>query len=474
LIKELERQEREIARLRREQERADRDRNRYRQERDALRKKIERLEDALDDAQRQVHRQAAPFSRGAPLRVPKRPGRKAGAAYGRAAQRPIPAHVDETYQAPLPAACPDCGAPVALTRHATQFQADLPTVRPIVRAFHIAIGCCTACGRRVQGRHPLQTSNAIGAAASQVGPMAVTWAVILNKQFGVPLGKIATVFRERFGLSITTGGLVHAMRRAAQQAEPTYAALCDTIRGSPVVTPDETGWKVAARLHWLWAFTTPDTTVYRIQPGRGFEEAATVLGADFAGILVRDGWAPYRRFDQAIHQTCLAHLLRRCRALIRDHHEAHFAPHVQRVLHHALAVRDRVHSATMSAHGVAVARGHLMNQLAALIDQPGPSRLARRFAAHLAVEFPAVFTFLYAPDAVDATNWRAEHALRPAVVTRKVCGGNRSTQGAHTQEVLASVLRTLQQRELDVAPIFVHLLQSPHPISALAPAQYLQ
>jgi len=73
-----------------------------------------------------------------------------------------------------------------------------------------------------------------------------------------------------------------------------------------MVAPDETGWRVGGRLHWLWAFATPDTTVYAIHPGRGFPEAASTLGADFAGVLVRDGWAPYRRFTQAAHQTCLA------------------------------------------------------------------------------------------------------------------------------------------------------------------------
>jgi transposase len=369
----------------------------------------------------------------------------------------------------LPAACPDCGARVTLTHHATQFQEDLPPVRPVVRAFHIAIGHCDACGRRVQGRHPLQTSNALGAAATQLGPMAVTWATILNKQFGLPLSKIATLFRERFGLTITCGGLVHAIRRAARQAEPTYAALAAQIRGSPVVTPDETGWKVDARLQWLWAFATRDTTVYRIQPGRSFEEAAAVLGADFRGVVVRDGWAPYRGFRDAIHQTCLAHLLRRCRTLIRDHGERHFAPRVQRILQHALAVRDRFQRGVISAHGVAVARGHLENQLNALLERPGSRRVARLFAAHLAVEFPAIFTFLLEPDAIDATNWRAEHALRPAVVTRKVCGGNRSARGAHTQEVLASVLRTIQQRHFDAATIVPDLLRAPRPITALAP-----
>lgn len=481
LIKELERQEREIERqrrendrLRREHERADRDRDRYRRDRDQLRKKIDRLEDELDKARRTLHRQAAPFSRGTPRRPPRRPGRKPGAAYGRKAHRPPPTQVDEHYDAPLPVACPDCGGVLAVAHHATQYQEDLPLVRPIVRAFHVPIAHCTACHRRVQGRHPLQTSDALGAASTQLGPMAVTWAVILNKQFGVPLGKIARLFRQCFALSITCGGLVHAIRRAARQAEPTYDALAAQIRGSPVVTPDETGWKVAADLHWLWTFVTPDTTVFRIMRGRGFEEAASVLGADFAGVLVRDGWAPYRRLRAAVHQTCLAHLLRRCRTLIRDQHEGHFAPRVQAVLQRALRVRERYRAGHMSAHGVAVARGHLETQLNRLIDRPGRRRVAQNFATHLAIEFPAVFTFLLEPDAIDATNWRAEHALRPAVVTRKVCGGNRSARGAHTHEVLASVLRTIHQRQLDPITIVPDLLRAPQPITALAPPPTVQ
>jgi transposase len=469
LIAELERQQREIERLRREHERADRDRNRYRQQRDTLRKKIDRLEDQLDDARRKMYRQAAPFSRGAPACAPRRPGRRAGRAYGRKAHRAIPAHVDAHHRAPLPHACPHCRGPLRLAGTARQYQEDLPVVRPIVRAFTIEIGRCRACHRRVQGRHPLQTSNALGAAAVQLGPQAITLAAVLHTQLGLPIGKVSTLFRDRFGLHVTPGGLVHALHRAADRAGPTYDALRAQVRQSEVVSPDETGWKVGGRLHWLWAFATPDTTVYAILPGRGFAEAASVLGADFPGALVRDGWSPYRRFDQALHQTCLAHLLRRCRTLIDDHRDAHFAPRVQRVLQRALRVRDRYQRDAISAHGLTVARGHLLNQLNALIDRPGARRVARQFAAHLAVEFPAVFTFLLEPDAIDATNWRAEHALRPAVVTRKVCGGNRSARGARTQQVLASVLRTMQQRRLDATPLFDRLLRSPQPITVLAP-----
>jgi transposase len=155
--------------------------------------------------------------------------------------------------------------------------------------------------------------------------------------------------------------------------------------------------------------------------------------------------------------------------LIRDQHDGVFAPRVQSVLQRALDVRDRYRAGTMSAHGLAVARGHLQNQFNLLIDRPGSRRVVQNFAAHLALEFPAVFTFLLEPDAIEATNWRAEHALRPAVVTRKVCGGNRSARGAHTQEVLTSLLRTIQQRQLDAAVILPALLRSPQPIAVLAP-----
>jgi transposase len=335
----------------------------------------------------------------------------------------------------------------------------------VVHEFRVAIGECAACHRRIQGRHPLQTSDALGAAAVQLGPQAVALAVILNKQCGLSFARIAQLLHDRFGLTITRGGLVHAVHRAARQAQPTYDALCALVRGSPVVTPDETGWKVGGHLQWLWAFATPATTVYAIQDGRGFAQAARVLGADYAGVLQRDGWAPYRQFTQAAHQTCLAHLLRRCRTMMLDYPHHPFAPQVHTLLQAALATHARHRVGVVSAHGLAVARGHYVNRLGRLLGRR-PSRLAaaRRFAVHLTAEYDAVFSFLFDPT-LDATNWRAEHALRPAVITRKTCGGgNRTVHGAHSQQVLASVLRTAHQRGLDSTELLTTLLRAPSPV----------
>ena len=107
-------------------------------------------------------------------------------------------------------------------------------------------------------------------------------------------------------------------------------------------------------------------------------------------------------------------------------------------------------------------------RLGRLIDTAPALPAAQRFARHLDREFPAVLAFLWAPD-VDATNWRAEHAIRPAVVNRKICGGNRTPRGARTQQVLASVVRTARQRHVDLDDLFTSLLRAPR---SMVPAAF--
>jgi transposase len=428
---------------------------------------VEQLEKELEAARRAAKRQAAPFSKGAPRTAPKVAGRRAGARHGRHGHRPPPVHIDETIDVPLPDACPQCGGALAETRVADQMQEELPVVRPHVRAFRVHIGRCRACDRRVQGRHPLQTSDALGAASTHLGAQAVAFIVLLNKYLGLSHGKIARLLQDWFGLTVQASAVTHALHRAARQAAPTYDALRAAIRASPVVSPDETSWKVAGRLQWLWAFATPEVVLYAIQAGRGFPQAAAVLGTDFAGVLVRDGWAPYRRFTHAGHQTCLAHLLRRARDLAHDQPRTAWPTRVRDLLQDVFDARDRRDAGALTPHGIAVVRGRLFQQLADLVNQPLRDAARQRFAAHLAIELPAVFSCLFDP-AIDATNWRAEQALRPAVVNRKVSGGNRSVRGATTQQILTSVVHTARLRDLDTRDVLVDLLRARQPVPSRA------
>jgi transposase len=458
-----------IAELRREIERLKAENERLRAENRELRRRLAELE-------RSQKRQAAPFSRGAPKANPKRAGRKPGAAHGGASHRPPPSHVDETIDVPFPKRCPHCGGPMEEDAVHDQFQTDIPPVRPRVIRFRVHVGFCRRCGRRSQGRHPQQTSDAVGAAGNQVGPRVLAVAAQLNKSYGMTYGKMATVLGDLFGLRVAPSTLVRGLERLAFRAEPAYEELRREIRKAAAVYPDETGWKVAARLAWLWVFTSPaaKTTVYAIRPSRGSDVVEELLGPDFAGNLGHDGWAPYDQVLAARHQTCLAHILRRCDHLLEfaQRGAARFPRAVKDLLGEALALRDRRDAGLLSPHGLRVAVEKLEARAARLLwgsIRYGPNR---KLAKHLRAHRDQLFAFLKVPG-LEATNWPAEQALRPAVVNRKVWGGNRAWIGAATQSVLASILRTCSQRNQDPHRWFTAALQAPlgHPLPPIAPAR---
>ena len=123
----------------------------------------------LEAARRAGKRQAAPFSKGDPKKDPQWPGRKSGPEYGARAHRPVPGHVDEEIRVALPDACPCCQGELEFEDEVDHYQHDIVWVPGHVRRFRVSRGRCKNCGKRAQGRHRDQTSDAIGAARSQIG-----------------------------------------------------------------------------------------------------------------------------------------------------------------------------------------------------------------------------------------------------------------------------------------------------------------
>jgi transposase len=235
-----------------------------------------------------------------------------------------------------------------------------------------------------------------------------------------------------------------------------------TARQSLVNGVDETGWRVGGRSQWLWVAVSETITVYSILPGRGFAQAASVFGADYDGWLLHDGLRLYYGFKKANHRSCLAHLIRRCRDIIAISSLAasQFAREVEQLLQHALQLRDGHTSHQMTLHGLAVATGRLEARLDDVLNRTFRTPQNLRLAKHLRHEQPYLFTFLHCPG-LDATNNVAERALRPAVVARKVWGGNRTWNGARTQQVLMSVLRSSSQQGKDTFALLVALQRFP-------------
>ncbi len=458
--------------LRRENEALRQQVEKLRKDNEAQKGENARLRGSLSEAHRAGKRQAAPFSKGPPKANPKRPGRKPGNAYGIKARRRVPDHVDESYEVPIEA-CPYCGSEdVEETKVVEQYEEDIPPVTPRVRRFRIHVGHCSRCRRRVQGRHPLQTSDAIGAANVHLGPRAKVLAADLTKQIGTSFGKVRTILRTAFSLNVTRGGISQALDRVAKPLAPTYGALVEQVQNSPVVAADETGWKVGGRLQWLWVFVTPTGTVYRIMDGRGYAEACSVLGADFDGTLLRDGWAPYRRFEQATHQTCVGgHLIRRCKENLETAKRGTARlPHaILRILQRSLRLRDRWVEHPPTPHGRATHVGIITGDMDRFLAWRPTDDENRKLVKHLINERDALFTFLRDPT-VPASNWWGEQAVRPAVVTRKIWGGNRTHHGAATQQIIVSVFRTCAQQSVDPYAVIEELLRSPVPRLASLPS----
>lgn len=451
----------EIDRLRKENEALLAELEKKNSQVEKLHKELKKKDAVIEELQRSVKRQTAPFSKGPPKAHPKRPGRKRGAAYGRKGHRPPPSKIDETYAVPLPSACPGCGGTrLVQERTLPQYQTEIPR-KPIARQFNVACGHCADCGCAVHGRHPLQTSNALGSAASQLGPNAQALAVHLNKNAGLSHGKITHLFETVFGIALSRGGSAQIMLRAADRCTSAYCNIMVWVRQSAWVVADETGWKVGGLLHWLHVFVTPWATLYVIRDSRGHDVAEDALGSDYAGHMVHDGWQPYDRFIHASHTQCNAHLLRRCKHLIEQARgrAVAFPRQVKALLLKGLALRDArdagIYSQRTAERKVVVLEDRLLD-LCTLKTHPGNRRLSNFAQRHI----PDIFNYIWHPG-TDATNYRGEQAIRPAVVNRKVWGGSRTENGAHAEGILKSTLRTAAQLGYDTIHFLAETLSAP-------------
>jgi transposase len=237
------------------------------------------------------------------------------------------------------------------------------------------------------------------------------------------------------------------MLRCAERLRAVQQVIVRRVRQSPTLVPDETGWRIGGVTAWLHVAVGVDATAYLIDRQRGYEAAAKLIGEHYSGAMTHDGWKPYDRFADAKHQTCLGHLLRRCHEMLQDTvgGAVIFPRQIKALLQESLAIRDQRDAGTLSPAQAAAQVPRLSAHMDDLLCRRRASAALQRLSDHLWNHRDHLFGFLLTPG-IDATNHRAEQAIRPAVVNRKVCGGNRTPAGAAAQSILMSVLRTAKQR----------------------------
>jgi transposase len=423
-----------------------------------LRAEVERLKKQLEEAKRAGKRQAAPFAKGPPKPDPKRPGREPGPPPNHR-PAPPPEQVDRTIEVPLPENCLEGHAPLdeAPSTVNDQYQIDLPEPKPIITRFRVPVTRCPACYRRIQGRHPEQTSEALGAAAVQYGPRLLGFAADLKHRLGVSYRKGSSVLVTLAGLVVASAALVRSGHRLRRLAQASYDRLVEAARRSVVQHVDETGWKMGGRSAWLWVFADAHATLDRIRKSRGHEVVIEVLGDDSQGVLVSDCFLAYDplKFKKS---KCSAHLLKRCSEIEQSKSRGvvRFSRRVAAFLRRAMALKRR--RGTIGDHGSAVLRGKIHAELDRLLSgtytDPDNARLAKLLRKHR----ESVLRFLD-HDEVDATNNLGEREGSPAVIARKLSAGNRTEAGAEMHAVLASGFRTHRRQGRDILEAVVELLR---------------
>jgi transposase len=420
--------------------------------------RIAALERTVEELKRIAHRPAAPFSRGFLKPEPKRPGRKPG---HEGEHRATPTRVDRVFDAPLPPSCP-CGGPIVDDGVRAQYQTDIPPVTPVTTKFDVHVGHCRGCGKRFHGRHPFQTSQALGAAAVQFGPRVVAMGLELHVRLGLSFRKLADFLVRFLGLKAAPATFARAMRRLAKRMRGTRDEILAALRASTACHGDGTGWRVGGKPACLHTVCTKTEALYLVRKDWGADPTIEVLGEDYSGVFGSDGLPSFERLTW-LRQRCLAHLLRFAREIEAEKTRGavRYPRAVMALLKSAIALGKRREDVAESTflRGFRALEARLEKLLLANLSDLDNAKLRGR----LWRAAPHLFTFLTIPG-VDPTNNEAERTLRPAVIARKLSAGNRTWAGAEAWAALASVIETSRRRGQDFMQLVLRTLRSSAPL----------
>lgn len=441
------------------------------QERDKLRAENDELRQRVAELERSGKRQATPFRRDKQKENPKPPGRRRGEGEFKHRPKPRPEEIEDTLESRL-TGCPHCGGEVQDVTEHEHFEIDIPEVKAQIIRYVTERGYCPCCQKSVISRHEDQISHATGAAGVVFGPRSKALATDLKHRLGLSYEKIADLMNQVFSLESNRSTWCQADQRLAEQARPVYEDLLDVLRQSATAHVDETGWRIGVFSAWLWVFTNQDVTVYTVAKSRSHDVVVEIMGRSFKGVLVSDCFTAYDHKELAdwLKQKCLAHLLKDLRQLESEKTRGavRFAREVTQVLQDALAL-DKQRDA-LPPDEYAQQCEQLENRLDPLIHRdrrfsdPDNLRLAKRLRKHR----PHLLRFLYI-DGLDATNNQAERMLRPAVITRKTGGCNRTDDGAEAHAILSSILVTAKQKSIPIINLLIQIQRTAQPSPALFP-----
>lgn len=340
---------------------------------------------------------------------------------------------------------------------------ELPPLRLHVTEHQAESKQCPGCRRAVSAAFPDGVEQ-----PTQYGERFKALLVYLNAYQLLPLGRIADVTQDWFGQRVSEGTVTGAVQQAAGAVAGVLKAVERGLVTASVAHADETGMRVAGKLHWLHVLSTSKLTRYGIHAKRGREALdALNLVPRFSGELVHDGWSAYAAYSQCGHALCGAHLLREL-TFLHEQYQQTWAEQMKALLLKAKAAVDAARQRGDQALDDALAKT-LLAQYCALVEagfaanpppetHPGKRRVAeseaRKLLKRLERDRYAVLHFMD-NFAVPFDNNLAERDLRMMKVKQKVSGCFRTLLGGALFCDIRSYLSTARKHGLSMLSALV-------------------
>jgi len=259
------------------------------------------------------------------------------------------------------------------------------------------------------------------------------------------LRKITEFMSYTHDFKITAASVNEIISRVADASTGEYNELLGRIRRSPKVYVDETSFSVLGKNWWLWVFRTDTDILIAFHESRGHFILDEILGEDYSGIVICDGWSAYKCLKNAIIQRCWAHLLRRAKEYKKDVRG--------RKLYIKLKLMFKEIKVFRESNPDKGARkkkyDEFMSRMRALISEYSAYEQLEEVITYLENGKNDWFTcVLY--ENVEPTNNFAEQTVREPVIVRKIIGAFRSENGAANYAKLASLIATWKLNDKNI------------------------
>lgn len=334
--------------------------------------------------------------------------------------------------------------------------AELPEIAALITEYQGHSRTCPQCGTLNHEAIPAEIR------AHGVGPrLAAVMAYLSGARHDSKRG-VEEVVETVFGVPVALG-TVSAVEQevSAALAEP-HAEVGACVQAAAVKNVDETGWKQAGKLCWLWTAVTAQTAYFVIHARRGLAGLTALLGEAVGGVLTTDRWSAYNRQPLLRRQLCWAHLKRDFQGLVeRGGPSQRLGEELLDFTQDVFTLWYRVRDGTLKRSSL---RTYLNDQrpwLRELLARGAACRCAKTAALcrNLLNSEPALWTFTRVAG-VEPTNNAAERALRPAVLWRRRSFGCHSEAGCRFVERMLTVVQTLRLQERGVLDYLVEAIAS--------------